>query len=74
MVSRTKTEGKKEVIKPTSRRKDNIKIDFKEIRHMRFLYVHLVQDIRLWGDLLYTVKKLWVQVDNFLHCCRPVSY
>ena len=56
------------MIKPMRRRKDNIKIDFKEIRHMRFLYVHLVQDIRQWGDLVYMVRKLWVKVENFLHC------
>jgi len=56
-------------MKPKRRRKDNNKIDFKEVRHMRFLYVHLAQDIiRLWGDLAYMVRNLWFQVENFSHC------
>jgi hypothetical protein len=53
-----KSEGKKPLGKPRSRREDNIRIELGEIGWRDFDWIHVTQDRVQWRDLVNMIMKL----------------
>jgi ribosome biogenesis protein Nip4 len=56
-----KSKGKRPLLRPRSRLKDNIKMDLKEIGWGDMDFIHLVRIRDRWQDFLCTVINLYVE-------------